>query len=127
MDTELFELCKEVYERTGWETKARYYMTLNGKTSIWHWQDAQEFDKSERTPIYNSDYLLEKLPNKLVRDSEGLTDQDFWLTLTPGTDGWYTCYSLNAAAFEIVLGVKSATQLKALLKLVLALKEAGKL
>ena len=38
---ELFELCKQVYEATGWETNSMFI---------------------DDTPRYTSDYLLEKLP-----------------------------------------------------------------
>lgn len=119
MNSELFDLCKEVYEKTEWETKARYYMNINGKSSIWHWQDAQEFDKSERVPIYTSDYLLEKL-----RETKRI---DVIVGINRINE--IQCYAKALNLMELHSDIKSFadTPLKALLKLTIALSEAGEL
>ena len=46
---ELFELCKQVYEATGWKGLGRRYIN-------------EPLEKDDWIPIYTSDYLLEKLP-----------------------------------------------------------------
>lgn len=92
-DNELFELCKQVYEATGWDYQ-------NGA-------------------VYTSDYLLEKLPKKV----EG-ADWSYWLTLSPmDGESWDADYEFEDTEprhFEY-----ADTPLKALLKLTLALHEAG--
>lgn len=69
-DNELFELCKQVYERTGWnDTQAYFYDKGNGNLAAqfqtnlearpgWWW-----YDGINACPLYTSDYILEKLPN----------------------------------------------------------------
>lgn len=83
---ELFELCKEVYERTKWgrmdngSPTDEYYVAnpvsirLNKPDvvegwQIWRWEDFGEsgrlhykLGKEQAYPLYTSDYLLEKLP-----------------------------------------------------------------
>lgn len=71
-DTELLKLCKEVYERTGWDD-------VNIPKNLTDYAKAGEFestikgvkeslaprvvgDKFWHSPRYTSDYLLEKLP-----------------------------------------------------------------
>lgn len=112
MDTELFELCKQVYEKTGWDSDE----------DLSHWQeriggDGQTMldvisDEPGVAPLYTSDYLLEKLPKsyksslfKLYRSQQ---------------NSWWAGY---APIFE----QKADTALKALLKLTIALHEAGEL
>ena len=103
-DQELFELCKEVYERTGWQPT--------------DWQHGDE----DGQPLYTSDYLLEKLPNKIKgKHSTG------WLTLSPmDKETWGAGYEADHT--EHIDDYKlewSDTPLKALLKLVIALDDAG--
>lgn len=103
--SELFELCKEVYERTEWE------------------DDLDHFDAGD-TPIYNSDYLLEKLPNKIEGEhSIG------WLTLSPmNKETWSAGYEADYIDdIDDYKLERSGTPLKALLKLTIALSEAGEL
>lgn len=114
-DTELFELCKKVYKRTGWRyTQRRIVKSLRGQkiNDI----DAMNVDLSkheELSPLYTSDYLLEKLPKIL------LTNADVDGVWTAGTYGWYDIGWLEKEV--------SDTPLKALLKLTLALDDAGEL
>ncbi|WP_064445167.1 hypothetical protein [Rhodococcus sp. YH3-3] len=127
-DNELFELCKEVYRRLPeWETRANYYMTIGGKSTIWHWQDAQEFDRSERFPLYTSDYLLEKLPAKLAYNKT-----EYFYYLEKFDDGSYgSGYGFTDEGGHIdhpMIGVLTDNvALKVNLKLVIALDDAGQL
>lgn len=72
---ELFELCKKVYEATGWKDTEQYLWLDDS-----HHNTHPEWDTIERsshdmggkgTPLYTSDYLLEKLPfpTEIGRDS----------------------------------------------------------
>lgn len=101
--SELFELCKEVYERTEWKPT--------------DWQHGDEGGQ----PIYTSDYLLEKLP-KTIWSTYGLA-------IFPGdyvaTAGYYDPDGLIGV--EVNELQKADTPLKALLKLTIALSEAGEL
>lgn len=121
---ELFELCKQVYEKTGWEdTFACWertagmpegkpyvaYPELERRYGLWGTQELKS-----QTPLYTSDYLLEKLlpitySIQVYRRQTGLIDL-MWMPQKPMYDD-----------------VVSDTTLKALLKLTLALSEAGEL
>lgn len=108
-DTELFELCKEVYKRTGWSNTEKYYWSTegNGPHPIKH-------NLLPNTPLYTSDYLLDKLPKRTddIRDTA---------MLGRATDniGWSVVYQ------DIVC--LANTPLKALLKLIIALDDAKEL
>lgn len=91
-DTELFDLCKAVYEATGWDD--------NGADLMDTFKDG--------TPIYDSDYLLDKLPHKTYCGTNNVGMGVAWKT---GTDFDQT----------------ADTPLKSLLKLTLALHKSGEL
>lgn len=99
-DTELFELCEDVKERTGWVDKTHVMP-----------------DGSIRT-TYTSDYLLEKLPDwanlqKIGNDTGAyIASYDAGRTFSNG---------------DTELAGRADTPLKALLKLVIALDDAGEL
>jgi hypothetical protein len=81
MDNELFELCKEVKEATGWvDTDCGWYSNggkVHDTRSVWHKNDV--FDKPDNVPLYTSDYLLEKLPTKINDTSLVIeTDGKIW-------------------------------------------------
>lgn len=101
-DTELFDLCKAVYDATGWDD--------NGADLMDTFKDG--------TPIYDSDYLLEKLPEwtrvQKIGNDTGKYSASYELDYTT---------SLGDTA----LVGSSGTPLKALLKLTIALSEAGEL
>lgn len=106
-DTELYELCKEVYKRTKWDDYCEYW-SFGGEYTV---------DKDSMTsievqtaiiPLYISDYLLEKLPNDVI--------------LKKTEDGDYRSYAPKTIPIKSIL---SDTPLKALLKLTIALSEAG--
>lgn len=101
MDNELFELCKEVYEATGWNDEKAPLVQFNPHPE-------------SVAPDYTSDYLLEKLKdNKYPELSRlfQLEGDDIWLAYAD--EGRFTEHA--------------DTPLKALLKLTLALHEAGEL
>lgn len=98
MDNELYELCKEVYKRTGgWGIEEKALTDHK----LWH----PEYS----IPIYTSDYLLEKLPNTVELKKR---DDGSYSGLMPSIVGRLTL---------------ADTPLKALLKLTIALSEAGEL
>lgn len=103
MDNELFELCKEVYKRTGgWGTEEN--ALTNHK--LWH--------PKYSIPIYTSDYLLEKLP--------------FGTELGQDSFAWIGKWEQGAgSATKRQIWERADTPLKALLKLTIALHEAGEL
>ena len=62
VSNELFELCKQVYEATGWSQEADISLLYK------YWDDYDELcvisiddADDELVPAYTSDYLLEKL------------------------------------------------------------------
>lgn len=110
-DQELFELYSEVYEKTGW--KGWELVTLRDDGAMF----IDESDKSlivEKgfTVLYTSDYLLEKLP-KSYKTS-------LLMLYRSAQDSWW-------AGYPPLLESNSDTPLKALLKLILALKKVGEL
>jgi hypothetical protein len=107
LDPELFELCKEVYEKTGW-TPTGYTAPDDTKSIM------------SMKPLYTSDYLLEKLPNN-IENTEGI--HKLWLTISPMDKGaWSAAYELFDTSEYVCW---SDTPLKSLLKLVIALDDAG--
>lgn len=111
MDTELFELCTEVYKRTAWYGTVNL-ITKDGPTMIGPMSE-------DSPPLYTSDYLLEKLPKKLE------SRPAYWLDIGPFDDStWGARY---AVVDDHEWLCAADTPLKALLKLVIALDEAGEL
>jgi len=130
MDNELFELCKEVYERfPEWnDTLDGYFdggevMPFSDRVGVY--KDASNY----RCPLYTSDFLLEKLPPVIfVRTSDGHNNTAI---LTVWINGDKTAHVAYMIPFDEQnrgdYARESDTPLKSLLKLVLALKEAGEL
>jgi hypothetical protein len=137
MDTELFELCKEVSELTGWNDKDEltFYLRHHKPNGMIVRVSQAEFDydsdrfrnsttakqfreENETYPLYTSDYLLEKLPGKL---------DNKYLTLTLWEYKWLACYMNGNFHEGMNRDEVSETPLKALLNLTLALHEAGEL
>jgi hypothetical protein len=94
MDTELFELCNEVFQRTGWRDGSLTFISGH-----------------PYTPIYTSDYLLPKLSTRYLSLENSATH---------GNALWVALWGMSVRT-------SADTPLKALLKLVLALKKAGEL
>ncbi|MFF6951791.1 hypothetical protein ACFZAD_24425 [Streptomyces iakyrus] len=97
---ELFELSMNVLGRTGWKGEASE--TLSDM------------------PHYTSDYLLEKLPR--VIGNRNLTVQN-----VPLPNEWCASYDLFDDSSNTEFETFGSTPLKALLKLTIALHEAGEL
>lgn len=137
--SELFELCKEVYERTGWEEKLDWDKSesLTFQYFCYEWDDnnyrtgekwaADNYriymasaEEHRINPLYTSDYLLEKLPGSL-NDKEG---DAYILTVRKVSDSWLANYTFDNVAMWHRYG---DTPLLSLLKLTIALSEAGEL
>lgn len=106
--SELFELCKEVYERTGWyEPNKEGFMNEYGAMG-----------QPWVAPLYNSDYLLEKLPEWTQVQKIG-----------NDTGKYSASYELDytTSLGDTALVGSSDTPLKALLKLTIAISKAGEL
>lgn len=119
VDNELFELCKEVFKRTSWHDKSLKSWTRDWNTNGFYGEprvstlEGNQLVKEDGTgtPLYTSDYLLEKLQRQgLVLHYE---------IVGYGNKLWYA---------EVTQGVAhrvADTPLKALLKLAIALDDAG--
>jgi len=116
MDNKLYQLCKEVYERTKWDEKKDYLFiedSFHASHPEWDEVEIAHHDMGGKgIPLYTSDYLLEKLPR----------DTGLFKTILSQKEHAYF-----ANASTRLGGEYSDTPLKALLKLVLALKEAKEL
>ena len=100
--SELSELCKEVYEKTGW--------IVGDESWEWHTTIDAKLNSMFIAPKYYTDYLLEKLPLVSVEKSN-----NEWIAMSGrGYDG-------------PTYGYIADTPLLALLKLTIALSEAGEL
>ena len=111
---ELFELCKQVYEVTGWESPQMFAAAYDAVAKAGYY--SRQSVGEPLPPLYTSDYLLEKLPKQY---------RDYWLVLQPfhfteGTIRWRAFYQEDES---LAVGeYKTAdTPLKALLKLTLEL------
>lgn len=123
-DQELFELCKEAYEKTGWDGTSRCYAYLkNPYIDVWAWEiipchEDNIYDVDEWHPLYDSDYLLEKLSG--LKHTIYLTQGKKWV------DGRQVGVWAEAQYSDSInAGDKGDTPLKALLKLAIALDDAG--
>ena len=117
----LFELCREVWEETGWDSDDLLHF-LGGEI---HYKKLFESDmhhlnttKDTYAPAYTSDYLLERLPAFVLNE----WNDTYNLNLTKFDDGWSACYR----QYDLYQhGVTGSTPLTALLRLVLELKKEG--
>ena len=68
MNVASLELCKELYELSGWEdisTGAQYWLEFKGQeAALFGFKFAYEFD--DGIPAYDLGYLLRKLPPRIV-------------------------------------------------------------
>lgn len=128
-DTELFELCKEVYKATGWEEQNIFNRATSRDPNVWGYPLAK--DKYDAfTPLYTSDYLLENLPRHINKDSIL-----YELIMRNPFAGDYRFHYWSDTKKERLLKddlgmgfvAVGDTPLKALLKLTLALHETGEL
>ena len=124
---ELFELCKQVYEATGWKQSPNISQLYE------YWDDYDELcvisiEDADDTlvPAYTSDHLLEKLKHTA---DEHAGDQ---LHVFTDTKGWSAKMTVNYTDeddryhfHETSNGYGHDTPLNALLKLTLKLHEEG--
>lgn len=116
MDEELIALSKKVYEITGWNPH-KGYVNWFRKIVV---SNKDRYSKPI-APKYNSDYLLEKLPTKLK-----IMSTSYWLTLSPmDKQTWGVSYDHDDTLQYSDTFVYADTPLKALLKLTIALYDAG--
>lgn len=114
MDNECFELCEEVYKRLPeWGVEGAVDKSFEG---------GQVFDGwiTGFTPLYTSDYLLEKLPGSIylkhVDEEHSINGDTFWKA------------GFQSHLHRIMVdGEGCDTPLKALLKITIALHNAGEL
>ena len=127
--SELFELCKEVYERTGWEdTDFGYWEYKSLRTDEIEIIKISALNKIKwSSPLYTSDYLLEKLPEYVI-EYDSYYEQDIrnYLCVMKVPDGYVALYDGLSLAHKVKVQ-RTDTPLKALLKLTIALSEAGEL
>lgn len=125
-DTELFELCKEVARRTDWlcdEDMSDFYFyweeNEGGEFSVRHRSECPYYSKDEYYPLYNSDYLLDKLGSGagVIKDSNGYTAR------RPSSLG----APENKDPLNGRVGWQSDTAVKALLTMIIDLERAGML
>lgn len=105
-DQDLFELCKEVYKRTGWEDKQLKWLIKGIVTNNPYGEKV--------SPAYTSDYLLEKL-------ASAIESLDLYIARNFAR-GWYVSPSDTETNFGRVDG-KDLRILS--LKLTIALDDAG--
>lgn len=121
-DTELRELCKQVYEATGWEmpksSRNRYVIVHGGHIN--------SIVKTKPTsvayaPLYSSDFLLDKL----TEESRDFLD----ISITASNDSLNIICEDRRGSYGLrPIGVYDCgTMLKALLKLTIALHEDAEL
>ena len=134
MDKELLELCKAVAKRTDWlsnedESDMYFYWEAGESTefSIRYRNECPYYSADIYYPIYTSDYLLEKLPPVIfVRTSDGKNNTAI---LTVWINGDKTAHVAYMIPFDEQnrgdYARESDTPRKALLKLVIALDDAG--
>lgn len=121
MGEELFELCKEVYKRfPDWVDTDRIYGKEAGKD--WYITNFRyTFPKRQRIPLYTSDYLLEKLqPNNPCIEYVEINGHTSFEKNIPQGMYWRSSTIWDTIEY-------AGTPLKSLLKLTLALHEAGEL
>lgn len=139
MDNELFELCKEVYERTAWDSNLeRYYVQSGIQAEVMYQAEILPPDMAI-CPLYTSDYLLEKLPHRIDSDDKRSTTGTRLViedqtrvkseSLGGGLDVTYSArYETTYGVTRIdgnLMNCHADTPLKALLKLIIALDDAG--
>jgi len=132
MDKELFDLCKQVYEKTEWKQQHDWYMTDTASKTKVTYISHEGMTKNtpdwytEHCPAYDSDYLLGKLP-KFSPVAKGcyLTVMEKQTPKDKREDFYWTAGYFCGDGWSFT--GQSDTPLKALLRLTLALSEAGEL
>ena len=108
-ENELYELCKEVYKLTKWDNYCEYW-SFGGEYTVNKDLMTSIEVQTAIIPLYTSDYLLEKLPPTVIARGKA-----------------FSTATRIAATSKQLVGAEADTPLKSLLKLTLALHEAGEL
>jgi hypothetical protein len=119
-NNELYELCKQVYERLGWDVTKEFFLFCPDGSK---YAGSGVIDTDKTIPLYTSDYLLEKLPNNL-KDDDGNSVAPAVYKF-PNQQKYRADYHQTFS--RPLVDVYADTPLKALLKLTIALHEAGEL
>lgn len=120
--SELFELCQKVYKLTSWkDTRNRLD---DGNYTIRN-EGNEVLLGSKQALLYTSDYLLEKLPGYIALTSTTWDDVHVYKKDSELDYQACACYQSNVKG-KLIQRVAD-TPLKALLKLTIALSEAGEL
>jgi hypothetical protein len=122
---ELFELCKEVSTRLGWAVDEDSDLTRKwGRDGIGNLQIEPIGGGIffGQVPLYTSDYLLEKLPSENSEQIHAV--YGVYLLTGSKSKKWGASWECDTGQYEIE---HADTPLKALLKLVIALDDAGEL
>ena len=126
--TELFELCKEVYKRTGWKEDTTgfgmYYTedVYEDGSSLWNqycWSEGKA-PNGNWIPKYSIEYIMPLMPSgiQLVKMATG---NNYMARKNYGSSTTHTRDFYNKLRHE------SDTPLKALLRLTIALHKVGEL
>ena len=126
--SELFELCKEVYKLT----RLGHPITDFERGIVIHWDDGQMFDfptdeldiEEYIAPLYTSDYLLEKLQDTVFVVRLFAMSDEF---VEKRNEKAAYCVSYRKMWGDFTQNIYADAPLKALLKLTIALSEAGEL
>lgn len=120
--SELYRLCKDVYRRTKWDDYCEYW-SFGGEYTVDKDSMTSIETQTAIIPLYTTDYLLEKL--SAITDHVSVQRSNK-ISIDASNDekgNWYAHYWFKSRRVQ----VKSDTPLKALLKLTIALSEAGEL
>lgn len=85
-DVGSLELCKELFELSGWTDTYFCYSAYGKQWSITH---GRQSSKIEKCPAYSLGYLLRKLPNEATSKKYG---GYHYLYLHHGKQDWYAYY-----------------------------------
>ena len=102
MTTAYSELCKELYDLSGWSDTHYSYGYMEGKSSVVGMRGAAHaFD--DPSPVYGLGYLLRKLPPYLPHTRSYLTLSQY--SLPPKSEeviGWIASYGHHAMRLRMV-------------------------
>ena len=127
--SELYGLCREVYELTEWadgDSSLQWwlkYFYAEGKhdLKLVRVEDEKEIGKYD-VPLYTSDYLLERLPEWIGKYGDMQMSMGY---MKGGTGAFRFFYGRDGQ--EASIEGTGTTAVSALLKLTIALSEAGEL
>ena len=117
---ELFGLCKQLYEKTGWDD---YNLKFLGKDGGTFDMVARDYlDEPDYAPLYTSDYLLAKLPS-VIQDPDDKVFKHILMWINGDGSAHAGYVEPYAHDDKVAYSQESDTMLKTLLSLALELKE----